>query len=235
MKPLIGITGTYNEEKDVTTCPMTYVDSVLEAGGIPFVIPPMPGEQLDGIFDALQGLVFTGGVDVDPGLYNERPNPRLGYINPVQDDMEMYLARRALKESKPLLGICRGCQLVTVAAGGSLTQDIPSQIGGAMKHVQSAPRWYGTHEVVFKEDSLAARVFGNKHVKVNSYHHQCIKEPGKGFFVTGRALDGVPEAAEAAEGFSLLLQWHPEAMWKKDRTFLRPFEALCRAARGNGV
>lgn len=232
MRPVIGITATYSEDKGASTCPMTYIESVIEAGGVPLLIPVMPEESLEKAFSSVDGLVFTGGVDVDPRLYNERPNLRLGRINPVLDKMEIWLARRALEARKPLLGICRGCQVVTVAAGGTLIQDIPTQVGGAMKHEQAAPRWYGTHEVVLNEDSLAARVFGKRRLMVNSYHHQCIKTPGEGFAVTGRALDGVAEAAEAAEGFSLLLQWHPEGMWPNDRTFLQPFVALCRVAAG---
>ncbi len=232
MRPVIGITATYSEDKGASTCPMTYIESVIEAGGVPLLIPVMPEEPLEKAFSSVDGLVFTGGVDVDPRLYNERPSPRLGRINPVLDKMEIWLARRALDARKPLLGICRGCQIVTVAAGGTLIQDIPTQVGGAMKHEQDAPRWYGTHEAVLNEDSLAARVFGKRRLMVNSFHHQCIETPGEGFTVTGRALDGVTEAAEAAEGFSLLLQWHPEGMWSKDRTFLKPFVALCRVAAG---
>ncbi len=121
---------------------------------------------------------------------------------------------------------------MTIASGGTLIQDISAQVGGAMKHQQQAPRWHGTHEVVLDEDSLVSRLHGTRRLVVNSFHHQSIKSPGDGFTITGRALDGIAEAAESKKGFRLLLQWHPEGMWKRNRVFLAPFTALCRAAKG---
>lgn len=114
-------------------------------------------------------------------------------------------------------------------------QDIGSQIGGAQKHVQQAPRWYGTHDVVLAEGSLFERVFGTRRLVVNSYHHQSIKNPGDGFSVTAHALDGVAEGAERNKGFCLCIQWHPEGMWRKNPVFLEPFKALVKAAKGEEV
>ncbi|MEX0973873.1 MAG: gamma-glutamyl-gamma-aminobutyrate hydrolase family protein [Bacillota bacterium] len=235
MRPLIGITAGTDDERNMATCTLTYINSVLAAGGKPVLIPVMPNDAAEEMLSVVDGLLFPGGVDVDPRHYNERPNLHMGRINPALDFVELHLARKALAQNMPMLGICRGCQLVTVAAGGGLVQDVPTQIGGAMKHQQMAPRWHGTHEALFDEDSLVARVYGTRRVWVNSFHHQSMKSPGDSFTITGRAIDGVSEAAETKKGFRLLLQWHPEGMWEKDPVHLEPFKALVRAAKGEEV
>lgn len=231
MRPTIGITANFDEEKYVSILRLTYVESVVEAGGKPVLIPVVPGSVAEELLSLVDAVLFPGGVDVDPMLYGEPPSIHLGKVNPRLDALEIRLAKKALESDLPILGICRGCQVVTVAAGGTLIQDIPSQVRGAIKHFQSAPRWYGTHEVILDENSLVARVFGCRQLVVNSFHHQAIKEPGHGFTITARSSDGVPEACEGEKGFKLLLQWHPEGMWKKDRIFLEPFKALVQAAK----
>ncbi|HHY44685.1 MAG TPA: gamma-glutamyl-gamma-aminobutyrate hydrolase family protein [Firmicutes bacterium] len=235
MRPIIGITATYDEERNAAGVPMTYIEAVLEAGGKPLLIPVMPQEVAEENLSVIDALLIPGGVDVDPRHYNERPVQQLGRINPLLDELEIGLAKKALGMNMPMLGICRGCQVITVAAGGSLVQDIPSQVGGAQKHSQQAPRWYGTHEVVLDEGSLFERVHKTRRLLVNSYHHQAIKNPGDGFTVTAHALDGVAEGAERNKGFCLCIQWHPEGMWPKNRVFLEPFKALIRAAKGEEV
>jgi putative glutamine amidotransferase len=232
VRPIIGITAGYDENEGRVYCPSDYIQSVVEAGGKPLLIPIMPDDMAEELLSVVDGMLFPGGVDLDPRHYNERPNLQLGKINPKLDKLELAVARSVLKMGMPLLGVCRGCQLVNVAAKGNLVQDIPSQVGGAMKHYQQAPRWYGTHEAVFDEDSLFHRVFGKRRIVVNSFHHQSIKEPGEGFTVTARALDGVAEGAESKKGFRLLIQWHPEGMWAENRIFLEPFKALVSAAKG---
>lgn len=231
MKPVIGITASWNEEKESVVLPHTYVVAVEEAGGIPLLIPMMKQDIAEEILPKLDGIVFPGGADVDPARYGERPHQKLGRICPRLDTLELHLAKIALKRSLPIVGICRGCQLVNIAAGGTLVQDIPSQVGGAMKHVQQAPRWYGTHEVILEEDSMAAKIFGTRRLSVNSYHHQSVRNPGDGLTVSGRAVDGIAEVTEGGQGFILLLQWHPEAMWKQNPVFIKPFQALIKAAK----
>ena len=166
------------------------------------MIPVMKGELAVELLSIADGVLFPGGADVDPKHYNERPSQKLGRINPLLDEVELAVARKALALNMPILGICRGCQLVTIAAGGSLIQDIPSQVGGAMKHSQQAPRWYGTHEVILEEGSLAHRIFKNRRLAVNSFHHQSVKEPGDGFLATGKALDGIIEVLKAKKGLA---------------------------------
>lgn len=232
MKPVIGIVASWNEENETSVLPHTYVSSVLEAGGVPLAIPMVGKAEADEILPKLDGIVFPGGADVDPAHYGERPHVKLGKINPRLDEIELYVAKRALDAGLPILGICRGCQVVNVAAGGTLVQDIPSQVGGAMKHQQEAPRWYGTHEVIVEEDSMAFEVFKTRRLLVNSFHHQAVRDLGKNLVVSGRAVDGVTEIIEGRKNFVLLVQFHPECMWKRDRVFLRPFEALVEAAKG---
>lgn len=235
MRPVIGITANFDEEKLAATAQMTYVNSVLAAGGKPVLIPVMADEVADEMMSVIDGILFPGGVDVDPQLFNERPSIHLGRVNPLLDALEMNMAKRALAQGMPILGIGRGCQLVTVAAGGTLVQDIATQIGGAMKHQQVAPRWFASHEAVFDDGSLVARLHGARHLRVNSFHHQSMKNPGDSFTVVGRAMDGVAEAAESRKGFRLLLQWNPEGMWERDPVYLEPFKALVRAAQGQDV
>lgn len=235
MRPLIGITASVDDERNVALIEFSYVNSILAAGGKPVLIPVMADEVAEEMLSVVDGLVFPGGVDVDPRHYNERPSLHLGRVTPHVDALELGLARKALSRGVPILGICRGCQVVTVAAGGTIVQDIPTQVGGAMKHYQQAPRWHGTHEIVLDEDSLVARVHGTRKMWVNSFHHQSIKNPGDGFTVTARAMDGVAEAAETRTGFRLLLQWHPEGMWGRDPVYLEPFKSLVKAARGEEV
>ncbi len=232
MRSTIGITASFDDEKGIATCPKAYTDSVLEAGGKPLLIPIMPDDVAEEMLSVVDGLLFPGGVDIDPFRYGERPHAQLGRIDPTLDALELGLAQKALAMNVPMLGICRGCQLISVAAGGGLVQDIPSQIGGALKHKQLAPRWHGTHEVILDEDSLAARIFGTRRLTANSFHHQSVKNPGDTFVVSGRAVDGVVEALESRKGFRLLIQWHPEAMWGRNSMFLKPFKALCLAAAG---
>lgn len=232
MRPLIGITAGVDDERNAALTGFAYINSVLAAGGRPVLIPVMADDVADEMLSVIDGILFPGGVDVDPCYYNERPSLHLGRVIPQLDALEINLCRKAIAQGMPMLGICRGCQLVTAAAGGTLVQDISTQVGGAMKHQQQAPRWHGTHEVVIDEGSLVALVHKTRKMWVNSFHHQSIKNPGDGFTVTARAIDGVSEAAESKKGFKLLLQWHPEGMWERDPVYLEPFKALVRAARG---
>lgn len=231
MRPVVGIVASVDEEKGESRLSLDYTDAILEAGGLPCLIPP-GAHDIAELLSSVEGLLFTGGVDIDPAYYEERPHPKMGRISPVRDALEIPLAREGLARRVPVLGICRGCQVLAVASGGTLVQDILSQVGGAMKHYQEAPRWYGTHVVLLDEGSLAFEVFGGRRLVVNSFHHQAVRAPGELLKVTGHSLDGIVEVVESKDGaFCLGLQFHPECMWRKDRLFLRPFEALVKAAR----
>ncbi|NLK08897.1 MAG: gamma-glutamyl-gamma-aminobutyrate hydrolase family protein [Firmicutes bacterium] len=215
-KPIIGITcGHTFEGSGRFYVNEPYVRCIEAAGGLPFIIPGLKSAaDLDGLLDYIDGLLLPGGVDVAPIHFDEEPIPALGDVNPVWDELELYAARAALHLDLPILGICRGAQLLNVAAGGTLYQDIDSQIPGPLyQHTQKAPNWYPSHSLSVEEGTLLAEIFGSGDVRVNSFHHQSIKEPARGFEATARSSDGIIEAVESRmNSFVLGVQWHPEHM-----------------------
>lgn len=234
VRPRIGLTCDLRRDAPAFELSEAYVRAVVAAGGLPLLLPPVAGEELvDAWLACVDGLLLTGGVDVDPVWYGRDPAPRLGRISPDRDALELPLARAALERGLPLLAICRGVQVLNVAAGGTLVQDLPSEWPGAIKHYQEAPRWYPTHAVEVVSGSTLARLLGTLRPRVNSFHHQAVLEVGRGLVVAARAPDGVVEAVESADPdrFALGVQWHPEAMWERDPASLRLFAALVEAAR----
>jgi putative glutamine amidotransferase len=240
MKPVIGITSSYAPESDSQSLPSAYVRAVEAAAGLPFIIPAGISAQLaDEVLGVIDGLLLSGGGDIDPQIFGESPHQRLGTISPERDFIEIPLAQAALKRGLPVLAICRGIQVLNVAAGGTLIQDIPSQVPGAIKHRQEAPRWLGTHAVVVAPDSRLAALLGATQVRVNSYHHQSVKAVAPGFRLSAEAPDGIIEAIESLcpDRFALGVQWHPEGMFEKVPAFARLFQGLVEAAttgRGEG-
>ena len=226
MAPIIGITATLKEDIDTVAerplgkfvrTDLDYVEGVTGAGGVPVVLPPLGDERAAGaVMQSLDGLLLSGGSDLDPSYYGEEPNPELGPTIPERDAYEMALVGLALRRGIPVFGICRGMQVLNVALGGTLYQDLPSQWDrDVLKHRQVTPKWQPTHEVEVSEGSYVAEVMGRDVVKVNSYHHQGIKDLAEGLVVTGRSTDGVVEAVEAkdfSERWLLGVQWHAEAM-----------------------
>jgi len=226
LPPIIGITATLKEDVDAVAerplgkfvrADLDYVDGVTGAGGVPVVLPPVGDERsAEAVIQSLDGLLLSGGSDLDPGYYGEEPVPELGITIPERDAFEMALVGLALRRGMPVFGICRGMQVLNVALGGTLYQDLPSQWGrDLLKHRQDTPKWQPTHEVKVREGSYIAEVMGRELVKVNSYHHQGIKTLAEGLVATGRSSDGVIEAVEAedvSERWLLGVQWHAEAM-----------------------
>ncbi len=179
--------------------------------------------------EIVDGILLTGGVDLDPMLFNEEPRPDLGRLDPYRDFFEFHLTEIALKKDIPILGICRGCQILNVVAGGTVIQDITTTFGkeNILKHQQRAPRWYPTHSVEIKEGSKLEKIFGCNELKVNSFHHQAIKEPGPGFIASAHAKDGVIEAIEGIDyHYAVGVQWHPELMWEHYSLFVKLFRSL---------
>lgn len=221
MKPYIGITcGTY---RDRDWCPpaqllrKTYTDAIVAAGGVPFIIPVVEDESvLRALYDRLDGLLISGGGDIDPSQYGETPQPGLGATDPLRDDVELPLARWAIEDGKPLLGICRGLQVINVASGGTLYQDIPSQIKTQLVHDSSFTRqdWtFMAHDLELDSESKLADIFGITCFPTNSLHHQSLKAIGRGLRAVGWAPDGVVEAVEGeGEQFLIGVQCHPEAL-----------------------
>ena len=226
MGPIIGITGTLKEDVETVAerplgrfirTDLDYVEGVVGAGGAPVVLPPLGDEQAAAsLVGSLDGLLLSGGSDLDPGYYGEEPGIELGPTIPERDAFEMALVRLALRRGIPIFGICRGMQVLNVALGGTLYQDLPSQWEGEVfKHRQAIPKWQPSHEVEVRDGSYIAEVMGRDVVKVNSYHHQGVKDLAVGLVVTGRSADGVVEAVEAkdlSERWLLGVQWHAEAM-----------------------
>lgn len=245
MLTVIGITADYEPAERSEVGPVgdalhfvhdELVRAVAAAGGAPLLIPCSREEALlEGFLQAVDGLIFSGsGADLDPRHYGEDPLPGLGRGNPERLDSELELARRALAGSLPLLGICGGLQTLNVAAGGTLYQDIPSQLPDALQHKPGGSPSKPSHPVSVEEASLLEAILGTRAVEVNSTHHQAVKEAARGFRVTAEAPDGVVEALEGPAGrFCLGVQWHPEYMAGWCRQSRAIFEALVAAARAH--
>lgn len=209
--PVIGLTGNYQD--GACTLLEGYFTSILKAGGVPFIIPPFDDtNSLINTLESLDGVLLTGGADINPLFLGEEPVKELHSINPRRDRQELLLARLAADRQLPILGICRGIQLMNAAFGGSLYQDIHSQMEGTrIKHDQDLGRGYASHTVEIEKDSLLCQLFGTETLAVNSFHHQAVKEVAPGFRATARATDGVIEAMESAEYKPMMgVQWHPE-------------------------
>lgn len=233
MKPFIGITCAWDEEKGRYFLPGGYVKAVEAGGGIPlplaYILDHYSVRRLTGI---ISGLVLSGGTDVDPVFFGEDPIPAGGEVCPLRDRFELTAAGAALESGIPVLGICRGMQVLNIAAGGDIYQDISSQAGGGgIKHFQQAPRWHPTHDIVIKEGTVLESILGAGRLRVNSFHHQAVRRVAPGFIVSAGSADGVIEAVEAPGNlFTVGIQCHPEAMWKEHPVFLALFEKLVRAA-----
>jgi putative glutamine amidotransferase len=235
MRPVIGIC-TYLEtvrwgvwEDRAAMVPAGYVGAVQRAGGVAVLLPPdeQAIDDTDALLDPLEGLILAGGVDVDPTTYGADPGPHTDAPNELRDRFELALARRALERELPLLGICRGMQVMNVAAGGTLHQHLPDVAGHDGHRV--TPGVFCDHEVRLAEGSLAARAAGEVLHATKSHHHQGVDALGEGLVVTGwSSIDELPEAIEApGRRYALGVQWHPEA----DETS-RLIASLVEEARG---
>ena len=210
-----------------------YVRAVESAGAVPLVLAPGPLAHVADLVERLDGLVLSGGADVDPGHYGEEPHETVDDVTPERDAFELALSRAALLRDLPLLAICRGHQVLNVATGGTLIQDIPSQVQGALDHDPKKERWEPAHEVRILPGTRLREILGRDRVAVNSIHHQAIREPGRGLVVTAYSVgDDVIEGVEIpARRFVVGVQWHPEAFWDQPETFQPLFAALVAASR----
>lgn len=193
---------------------LDYVEGVTQAGGVPLVLPPIAGSA-ETLIEGIDGLLLSGGSDLHPGYYGEEPLPELDVTIPERDEFEMELLEHALARKMPIFGICRGLQVLNVVYGGTLYQDLPSQLGEGINHRQTTPKSQPTHEIMVDKASNFAEVVASPLVKVNSYHHQAIKDLAEKFAVCARSSDGVIEAVEARDlddHWLVGVQWHAEAM-----------------------
>jgi putative glutamine amidotransferase len=222
----------------ITACPKLedYRQAVLHVGGEVRIVDPTTG--VDQALAGAGGLMLTGGDDVAPARYGESTHPAVVEVEPERDEFEIALAQEARRRNLPILAICRGVQVLNVAFGGSLVQDIPSQVTGALQHKFAVPPHQSyalAHEVWFEKDSLLGSLLKDRlsdadACEVNSRHHQAVKQVASGFRVTATAPDGVIEAIEdPAARFCLGVQWHPENFWRTGE-FRALFEGFVQAA-----
>ena len=216
-RPLIAITGNFGEPG--CTLGTGYYESVIRAGGLPLIVPPSTDlSDIDELLRRADGLLLSGGADLNPLWMNQEPQSELGSINPVRDAFELLLVRRAYDWQIPVLGICRGMQVLTVALGGTVHQDQQAALADRklIKHSQQAPRSERSHSIATVADSLIHRLLGER-VLVNSFHHQSVAATGPHLRVTAVAPDGIIEAVESTERKSILgVQWHPECLEGED-------------------
>jgi putative glutamine amidotransferase len=234
-KPLIGITTRNGKDADghpLTALQHTYTRAILQAGGLPFLIPSMLHQDdfLD-LYSRVAGILFTGGGDVSLEYFNGSTHPRIGEVDQARDSTELSLMRIAIDDGKPVLGICRGAQVMNVALGGTLYTHIHDQLKDALDHDYPGDlRRILVHPVNVDEDTRSAEIFGETLLNVNSLHHQGLKDIAPGLRATGYAPDGLVEVVEMPDHpYAVSVQWHPE--WLTDQIPMqRLFKSFVDAA-----
>lgn len=250
VRPCIGITTAHNAEQDYYYCRRNYTGGVRQAGGVPLLLPPLADQDsIQSCAARLDGLLLSGGGDLRPSLFSEQPHWKLGEFDPERDDFEIRMLRLMIDLGKPVLGICRGIQVINVVLGGTLYQDLASQLPQSLQHRQEAPRRYPAHSVTVRQGSRLSVSLGvsapdhpeatderpGHRLQVNSLHHQAIRDVAPGLQVTAWADDGVIEGVEAPGPWVLGVQWHPEGLWEHDQAAASLFRALVGAAGGQAV
>ena len=235
MRPALAITTGYARDPDCGfELHTSYVRSVEKAGGLPLIVAPGSPQDALQLLDHVRGLVLTGGSDVDPTLYGETRRPMLKRVIPERDAFEIALCSEALRRDLPVLAICRGQQLLNVAMGGTLYQDIASQVAGAIDHSAQGARWETSHDVELAPGTRLRSLLGQQTVAVNSFHHQAVRQIAAGLVVAARSpVDGVIEALESRQHkFLLAVQWHPEDFVGRSAVFEPLFSALVETCGG---
>jgi putative glutamine amidotransferase len=235
-KPLIGLTTS--RMPNPTKPPAfgihePYVKSITTAGGLPILIPlTLSNDDLDMLLSRLDGILFTGGHDIDPRQYGNQPHPKVEGVDADRDRVEIHLANKVIQSNKPFLGICRGCQVINVALGGSLYEDLLEQFGGEVHHDNhDHPRNFLAHSVNVETNSLLAQILISNHARVNSLHHQGVHKLAQQLQATAIAPDGLIEAFELpGHRFGLAVQWHPEELQDHEimRNLFQEFGQACQ-------
>jgi putative glutamine amidotransferase len=224
MKPLIGITTNQSKTpygQPTVMLMQSYINAVIQAGGVPVLIPSLLAEDgWDAIYSRLDGILFSGGGDIGLKFSPGEPHPRIDDVDPARDSMELKMIRAAASDGKPFLGICRGCQVMNVALGGTLYTHILDQLPNALDHSYPGNmRTVLVHEIKIEEGTRIAEILGQPIIKVNSLHHQGLKDIAPSVRVAGHAPDGLVEAIELPEHpFGLAVQWHPEWLTDQEST-----------------
>lgn len=234
-QPVIGIIGNtfmtqpgLFDSMERTYQNSNYIEAVMKNGGIPVILPPSVilhnTEQIMGICD---GFLFPGGEDMTPACYGEEPLPEIQVYKPEIDEALLKAGRYALEHKKPMLGICKGHQLLNVLMGGTLYQDVSLTGKACLKHLQAGRRDYLTHQVNVSGGTRLSMLLGEGMCMTNSMHHQSVKELGKGLRASACARDGIIEAIEDAKGLITGVQWHPESLLESAPVMNKLFEDLC--------
>ena len=214
------------------------MDAVIQAGGAPVLLPAVGDKKtLDRIESAINGLLLPGGDDISPIHYGQEPHPALEDISPDCDNCQLYIPRRILSQErpKPILAICRGAQLLNVAAGGTLHQDVPSQIANPIQHRQISNTSLAQHTIHIRSGSILHTIFGTERIRSNSYHHQSIDRIADGFVVSAESSDGVIEAIEMPGApFVVGVQCHPEALCEVEPAYQNLFRRFVSAISSHG-
>ena len=238
-KPFIGITCDYMmSEKESSLGQERYfaskdfIDAVVDAGGVPVLIPILSSEEdMLRIMDTLDGIILSGGFDVNPIFYGEEPTKHVGFTYTPRDLCELFIVKAAIEKDMPILGVSRGQQIMTVAFGGSLYQDISYNEDSYVNHFQRASITDIGHYVNIIPGTKLHKIFDTDRVLVNSFHHQASKEVPKNFTVTAMSADGIIEAIEHKSKPIMAVQWHPEIMIRKHPVMLRIFEEFIKSCK----
>jgi putative glutamine amidotransferase len=209
-----------------------YSQAVLNCGGAPLLVPiTQDRRSLAAVCGCINGLILSGGPDINPRFYKEEPRQGLQDVDAAQDEMELELTRQALAAEVPILGICRGLQLVNVAMGGTLYQDIARQVPKACNHAPRADRSVVSHKIRIEPGTRLQNIIQRRNLWVNSKHHQAVKKTAPGLTITAVATDGIIEALEASDRtYVVAVQWHPEGLWQKEVSARKLFASLVDAA-----
>jgi putative glutamine amidotransferase len=238
-RPLIGISCRMDPGKNRFYLRKQYSEAIFEAGGVPVLLPLIPDPNFSReLFKSLDAIVISGSnSDVDPHLYGEEPHPKLGSVMCRRDKTDLALLEEVFRKKKPLLAICFGIQILNVFLGGTLWQDIDSQVSNAMKHSQDSESDYRSHAISIRSHSLLDGLAGEKNTRVNSYHHQAIKKVAPRLMVSAKAPDGIVEAVELRDEkhFVLGVQWHPEIGWEINQLSRHIFSRFVAASKNSST
>ncbi|GEN95079.1 gamma-glutamyl-gamma-aminobutyrate hydrolase family protein [Pediococcus ethanolidurans] len=235
MKPIIAITADIRvaaseiiNERRADFAPRGAVDAVLAAGGLPIVLPYTAPELVEELVRTFDGLIIPGGPDVDPTFFGEEPIPEIGRTYYKRDAFEIALIKATIAAQKPIFGICRGIQIINVAMGGTVFQDLATQDPTCrIRHAQAAPGEFPTHHVMIEPNSYVASILKTSRSYVNSRHHQAVRKVAVGLTVSAQSDDQVIEAVESTQNSNIVaVQWHPENMWQEFPEQLEFFKDL---------
>ncbi len=234
-RPLIGITAGLNDQEKFHMLSRYFMEALCACDALPVMLPLTCDDALlNAYLDKLDGVLFSGGADVDPLLFGQYQKPGCGAISPLRDAHELALAKLLIdRKDKPVLGVCRGFQVMNIALGGDIYQDIPSEYEGeTLAHRQKQPEYYPSHPVDVTPGSYLEKITGQQTLMVNSLHHQAVRHI-KSWNACAVAPDGIVEAAEMQDHpFFVGVQWHPERLWERDAASAKLFQAFVQACRG---